>query len=119
MGRLLRALRLIRPVLPQTDACREWYGDLEVDEDRFSAMLAELEPLAAFCRFGAGEPVGQGPQRTRTTGDPDLDDTGRIVACLHPATGRVNAVRGALYVTESPGLAALYRALRSTGFDKD
>jgi len=44
MGWLLRTLRLIRPVLPETDVCREWYGDLEVDEDRFSAMLAELEP---------------------------------------------------------------------------
>lgn len=36
--------RLIRAGLPETDVCREWYGDLEVDEDCFSAMLAELEP---------------------------------------------------------------------------
>jgi hypothetical protein len=33
MGRLLRTLRLIRRVSPETDSCREWYGDLEVDED--------------------------------------------------------------------------------------
>ena len=25
----------------------EWYGDLEVNEDRFSAMLSELEPPVA------------------------------------------------------------------------
>jgi hypothetical protein len=31
-------------VSPETDVCRDRYGDLEGDEDRFSAMLAELEP---------------------------------------------------------------------------
>jgi hypothetical protein len=55
MGRLFRTLRLIRRVLPETDACREWYGDLEVDEDRFPAMLAELEPPRRHRRRAAGQ----------------------------------------------------------------
>jgi len=55
MGRLLRALRLIRQVSPETDACREWYGDREVDEDRFSAMLAALEPPGRRRRRAVGQ----------------------------------------------------------------
>ena len=48
-----------------------------------------------------------------------LDDTGRIVPYLHPATRRRMLFRGALRRTESPEGAAPYRALRSTGFDKN
>ena len=48
MRRLLRTFRLVRG-LPETDVCREWYGDLEIDEDRFSCLAVGIPVISIDC----------------------------------------------------------------------